>query len=54
MNEQMWHGIFKKYIDCYNATQTLKKHLVIDDDFYQEIRSDLLDEIIETFRSEVE
>lgn len=53
MNE-VWHDIFKKYIDCYEAVQTLKKHLVIDDDFYQEIRSDLLEDIIETFKSEVE
>lgn len=54
MNEKLWREIFKKYIDCYEATQTLKKHLVIDDDFYQEIRGDLLDEIVETFKSEVE
>ena len=54
MNEQVWNKTFRKYIECYEAVQTLKKHLVIDDDFYQEIRSNLLDDIIVTFKSEVE
>jgi len=54
MNEKVWHEIFKKHIECYEATQTLKMHLVIDDDLQQEIKVDLLDEIIATFKGEVE
>ena len=37
----------KKYIESYKAIQTLKKNEVIDDDLYQEIKSDLLDGIID-------
>lgn len=54
MNKEVWNKIFKKYVDCYEAVNTLKRHYVLDDDFYQEIRSDLLEDIIETFKSEVE
>ena len=54
MNEKIWHEIFKKYIDCYEATQTLKKHFVIDDDLEQEMKVQLLGDIIATFKGEVE
>lgn len=37
----------KKYIESYEAIQTLKRNNVLDDDFYQELRSDLLDDIID-------
>ena len=37
----------KRYIESYKAVQTLKRNEVIDDDFYQEIKSDLLDGIID-------
>ena len=53
MNEA-WGKIFKDYVDSYEAIQTLKRNHVIDDDFYTEIRGTLLDEIIETFKTEVE
>lgn len=44
----------KKYIESYHAIQTLKRNSVLDDDFYQELRSDLLDDIIECFERVVE
>lgn len=53
MNEA-WKKILKNYTDSYDAIQTLKRNFVIDDDLYQELRSDLLDDIIKTFKSEIE
>lgn len=44
----------KKYIESYEAIQTLKRNAVLDDDFYQELRNDLLDGIIGYFESVVE
>lgn len=44
----------KKYIESYEAIQTLKRNAVLDDDFYQELRNDLLDDIINYFESVVE
>ena len=44
----------KKYIESHEAIQTLKRNAVIDDDFYQELRNDLLDGIISYFESVVE
>lgn len=43
----------KKYIESYEAVQTLKRNYVIDDDFYQEIRNDILDQIIDSLRNVV-
>ena len=44
----------KKYIESYEAIQTLKRNAVFDDDFYQELRSDLLDGVIGYFEMVVE
>lgn len=44
----------EKYIESYGAIQTLKRNAVLDDDFYQELRNDLLDAIIGYFESVVE
>lgn len=52
MNES-WRDIFKKYIECHEAIDTLRNNCVIDDISQQEIRNNLLDDIIETFKSEV-
>ena len=43
----------KKYIESHEAIQTLKRHNVLYDDFYQELRNDLLDDIINYFESVV-
>lgn len=44
----------KKYIESHEAIQTLKRNAVLDDDFYQELRNDLLDDIINYFESVVQ
>lgn len=57
MNEAMVTALkinAKTYIESHEAIQTLKRNYVLDDDFYQELRGDLLDSIISYFESVVE
>lgn len=51
MND-VWKRIFKKYIECYEAIDTLNANGIMVDDALN-YKTKLLDEIIETFRSEV-
>jgi hypothetical protein len=53
MNET-WKKIFIDYISCYEAIQILFQNNVVDIEKADELEIKLLDEIIETFRSEVE
>lgn len=53
MNEA-WKRIFIDYISCYEAIQILFKNNVIDDEMEDELELKLLNDIIATFRSEVE
>lgn len=53
MNEA-WKRIIKKYIDCYEAIKTLKKNGIMVDEEAEVFKRTLLDDIIETLRSEVE
>ena len=53
MNE-VWKDIFKKYIKSYEAIKTLRKNDVIEDDLEVSLNMTLLDDIIVTFRREVE
>ena len=55
MNE-VWRNIFKTYIESYNAIETLRKNCILDEDNEDDVKLKmcLLDEIIETFKSEVE
>lgn len=53
MNE-VWQRIFKDYIESYNAIETLKKNEILNEDDYQELKICLLEDIIITFKSEVE
>ena len=55
MNE-VWRNIFKTYIESYNAIETLRKNYILDEDNEDDVKLKmcLLDEIIETFKSEVE
>ena len=55
MNE-VWKRIFKDYIESYKAIETLKRNCILDEDDedYIKLKIHLLDEIIETFKSEVE
>ena len=49
-----WKRISKKYIDCHEAIKTLYDNGIIDDDMLEQHERKLLNDIIETFRSEVE
>ena len=49
-----WKRISKKYIDCYEAIKTLNKNGIMVDEEAEVFKRTLLDDIIETFRSEVE
>ena len=52
MNE-VWQRIFKDYIESYKAIETLKRNCILEED-YTKLKMHLLDEIIETFKSEIE
>ena len=56
MNEAVWKRIFRSYIETYKAIEILKINRVLDEDDedYLRLKMCLLDEIIETFKSEVE
>lgn len=53
MNKEVWHKIMSKYVDCYNAINTLKVNEIIDKEQYNELRCGLLADIIVTFESEI-
>ena len=53
MNEA-WLSIAKEYIKSYEAIKILMKNRVIEDDLQVSLNMILLNDIIETFRSEVE
>jgi hypothetical protein len=53
MNEA-WIKIFKEYIACYEAIETLGSNSVTDDEVSIKLKDNLLVEIIEAMRSEVE
>ena len=54
MNEKVWHEIFKDYVACYEAIETLTKHSIFDEEEKEVHEHNLLHAIIETMRSEVE
>ena len=49
----VWERIFKEWIEMYEAIDTLQNSL-IEDEVAAELRCKLLDEIIETCKTEVE
>lgn len=51
---EVWRDIFKKYITSYEAIKTLNKNDIMDRDDVVLYEGKLLDDIIETFKSEVE
>lgn len=53
MNEEIWHKIFKKYLDNYCAIQKLNKDGIIEFELMNTLLSKLLDDIMTTFDSEV-
>ena len=54
MNKEVWYEIFKRYIGCFEAIEQLYDSNIIDGEIKDEIRCDLLVNIIETMKSEVE
>lgn len=54
MNEKSWHKIFKQYIECYTAIQTLEKNGIFDEEEKAVHEHNLLFQIIETMKSEIE
>ena len=54
MKDEVWHKIFKDFINCYNAIKTLKNNEILDLEYELRLNEALLVEIIETFKSEVE
>ena len=53
MNKDVWKTIFKDYVANYEAIQRLSKK-IIDEEDTDRLKAKLLDDIICTFRSEVE
>lgn len=53
-NENVWHRIFKDWINCYKSIECISKSVIIDEEKIQELNNILLKEIIETIRSELE
>ena len=53
MNEA-WIRIFKEYIACYEAIETLANNNIITDEVSIELKEDLLYEIIDAMKSEVD
>ena len=53
MNKDVWKTIFKNYVANYEAIQRLSKK-IIDEEDTDRLKAKLLDDIICTFRSEVE
>ena len=53
MNEA-WKRISKKYIECYEAINTLERADIFDEEEAMIHKGNLLKKIVEDFRSEVE
>lgn len=54
MNKEMWHNIFKNYIELYEAIKTLQKSGIIKEEVISTYEHELLINIIETMKLEVE
>lgn len=50
----VWKRIFKDWISCYNSIEQLCSSGIIDEEEESRLQIKLLDELIETMRSEVE
>ena len=53
MND-VWQRIFKEWISCYNSIEQLASSGIVDEEEANKLQIKLLDELIETMRSEVE
>ena len=54
MNEKVWREIFTKYILDYSAIERLSHDGILECSIEFELKDELLSDIIETFKSEVE
>lgn len=54
MNEKLWHDIFKKYVGCYDAIAKLQEYDIAESETTDQLYFNLLEDIITTFKSEVE
>lgn len=52
--DNTWRNIFRDFIACYAAIETLEKNGVIKDDEVESHKYQLLDNIIEAMKNEVE
>ena len=50
----MWHVAFKNYIQCYEAIAKLQENDIADSEITDQLYFNLLEDIITTFKSEVE
>lgn len=53
IKNRVWPRIFNEWISCYNSIECLATNGIIDEEQAQELSNNLLDEIIETIKSEV-
>lgn len=54
MDKRIWGDIFKKYLGCYEAIGKLQENDIADSEITDQLYFNLLDDIITTFKSEVE
>lgn len=53
MNNEIWHKIFKKYLENYHSIHNLFRNGLIDEDEKALLLSKLADDIATTFDSEI-
>ena len=53
-DNKIMHKIFRKYIKSYESIETLEENNLADTEQIDQLKHNLLEDIIETFRSEVE
>jgi len=51
--DNTWRNIFREYVACYEALETLESNGVLVDDAYFDAREKLLENIIEAMRQEI-
>lgn len=52
--DQVWKNIFREYVECYKSIQTLSRNGILDDEEKAVHEHNLLFNLVETMRSEVE
>ena len=52
--DKVWKGIFREYVECYQAIQTLSKNGILGDEEKAVHEHNLLFNLVETMKSEVE